>query len=102
LAGNEILPYSAARARDSIRVSLGGDWAYIWDALAGPKGMPPETVARLNREVNALLADPAIRDRLLALGAEPLPMSAEQSAAFVAAETAKWSKVIRTAGMKIE
>ncbi len=86
----------------AVAEALPGYSAYIWDALAGPKGMPSETVARLNREINAVLAEPAIRERLLALGAEPLVMSAEQSAAFVAAETAKWGKVIRTAGIKIE
>jgi tripartite-type tricarboxylate transporter receptor subunit TctC len=76
--------------------------AYIWDALAGPKGMPPETVALLNREINAVLTDPAIKSRMLAVGAEPMVMSADQAAAFVAGETVKWSKVIRDAGIKAE
>jgi tripartite-type tricarboxylate transporter receptor subunit TctC len=76
--------------------------AYIWDALAGPRDMAAETVALLNREINAVLADPAIKARLIALGAEPLAMSADQSAAFVADETAKWGKVIRDAGIKVD
>src|SRR6185503_5486230 len=61
---------------------LPGYAAYIWDALAGPKGMPPETVAVLNREINAVLTDPAISSRLVALGAEPMVLSVEQSNAF--------------------
>jgi tripartite-type tricarboxylate transporter receptor subunit TctC len=98
---------SSARAgvlRDvpTIAEAVPGYSAYIWDALAGPKGIPAETVATLNREINSVLADPAVKGRLLALGAEPLVMSAGQSAAFVADETAKWGKVIRTAGIKVE
>jgi tripartite-type tricarboxylate transporter receptor subunit TctC len=76
--------------------------AYIWDALAVPKGTPAEIVATLNREVNAVLADPAIRGRLLALGADPMVLSVADATKFVADETAKWGKVIRTAGMKAE
>jgi tripartite-type tricarboxylate transporter receptor subunit TctC len=49
-----------------------------------------------------VLADPAVKDKLIALGAEPLVMSADQSAAFVADETRKWGKVIRAASIKIE
>ena len=76
--------------------------AYIWDALAVPSATPPEIVATLNREVNAVLAEPAIRTRLIALGADPLVMSVADAAKFVADETAKWGKVIRAAGIKAE
>jgi len=76
--------------------------AYIWDALAAPKDTPPEVVATLNREINAVLADPAVRGRLIALGADPLVMSAADAAKFVADETAKWGKVIRNAGIKAD
>jgi tripartite-type tricarboxylate transporter receptor subunit TctC len=76
--------------------------AYIWDAIAAPKDAPAEVVATLNREINAVLADPAVRSRLIALGADPMIMSAADSAKFVADETAKWSKVIRNAGIKAE
>jgi tripartite-type tricarboxylate transporter receptor subunit TctC len=76
--------------------------AYIWDALAAPRDTPAEIVETLNREINAVLADPTVRGRLIALGAEPMVMSVAQSAAFVADETAKWGKVIRSAGIKAE
>jgi tripartite-type tricarboxylate transporter receptor subunit TctC len=76
--------------------------AYIWDAIAAPKDTPAEVVATLNHEINAVLADPAVRSRLIALGADPMIMSAADSAKFVADETAKWSKVIRNAGIKAE
>ena len=71
-------------------------------AIAAPAGTPPDIVESLNREINAVLADSAIKGRLNALGAEPMTMSAAQSAAFVADETAKWGKVIRDAGIKVE
>jgi tripartite-type tricarboxylate transporter receptor subunit TctC len=86
----------------TIAEAVPGYSAYIWDALAGPKGMPAETIAVLNREINAVLADPAVKGRLIALGAEPLTMSPEQASAFVADETRKWGKVIRDAGIKVE
>jgi tripartite-type tricarboxylate transporter receptor subunit TctC len=76
--------------------------AYIWDALAVPQGTPAQIVATLNREVNAVLADPAVRTRLIALGADPMVLSVADAAKFVADETAKWGKVIRTAGIKAE
>jgi len=81
---------------------LPGYAAYIWDAIAAPKDTPADIVTTLNREINAVLADPAIEARLTALGAEPLVMSPQQSAAFVADETAKWGEVIRNAGIKAE
>ena len=76
--------------------------AYIWDAIAAPKATPAETVATLNREINGVLADPTMRARLIALGAEPLVMSVADTAQFVADETEKWGKVIRNAGIKAE
>jgi tripartite-type tricarboxylate transporter receptor subunit TctC len=76
--------------------------AYIWDALAAPRDTPAEVVATLNREINAVLAEPALRARLIALGANPMIMSAADAAKFVADETAKWGKVIRNAGIKAE
>jgi tripartite-type tricarboxylate transporter receptor subunit TctC len=81
---------------------LPGYAAYIWDAIAAPKGVPADIVALLNREFNAVLADPAMKSRLVALGAEPMVLSTEQAAAFVADETVKWGKVIRDAGIKVE
>jgi tripartite-type tricarboxylate transporter receptor subunit TctC len=86
----------------TIAETVPGYAAYIWDAFAVPKATPAEIVATLNREVNAVLADPALRARLMALGAEPMVMSVADSTRFVADETAKWGKVIRDAGIKAE
>jgi tripartite-type tricarboxylate transporter receptor subunit TctC len=86
----------------TIAETVPGYAAYIWDGIAAPKDTPAEIVATLNREINAVLADPAIRGRLIALGADPLVMSPADAAKFVADETEKWGKVIRNAGIKAE
>jgi tripartite-type tricarboxylate transporter receptor subunit TctC len=86
----------------AIAETVPGYAAYIWDALAAPKDTPAEIVATLNREINAVLADPAVRGRLIALGADPLVMSVADAQKFLADETAKWGKVIRAAGIKAE
>jgi tripartite-type tricarboxylate transporter receptor subunit TctC len=67
-----------------------------------PRGTPPEIVARLNREINAGLADPGVKARLADVAATPLPLAPEEAAAYVASEIDKWGKVIREAKIKVE
>ncbi|MFZ2143272.1 MAG: tripartite tricarboxylate transporter substrate binding protein [Xanthobacteraceae bacterium] len=73
-----------------------------WLGVGAPTGTSPEIIERLNREVNAALADPAVRARLAELGSEPLPGSPGEFAKLVAEETEKWSKVVKFAGLKAE
>ena len=61
-----------------------------------------EVIARLNSEINKILADPATRQKLLDAGANVTPLSTEQFAAFVAAESAKYERIIRETGVKPE
>jgi tripartite-type tricarboxylate transporter receptor subunit TctC len=74
--------------------------ANIWHGIAGPKNLPAEIVDKLNREINAILADPAIKAKLANLGAEPMPMTPAEFAKFIGEEVDKWSKVVRFAGIK--
>jgi tripartite-type tricarboxylate transporter receptor subunit TctC len=74
----------------------------VWFGISGPKGMPPEIVEKLNAAVNAVLAKPALKDRFHDLGGEVMPMSAAQFGHLVADETAKWAKVVKSAGLKVE
>jgi tripartite-type tricarboxylate transporter receptor subunit TctC len=67
-----------------------------------PSGTPADIVARLNRELNAGLADPAIKARLAELGATPIPTTPAAFGAMLAAATEKWAKVIKAAGLKAE
>jgi len=76
--------------------------ASAWYGLAAPKGTPGEIVERLNREVNAILAQPEVKAQLADLGASLLPGSASDFGGLIDDETAKWGKVIRFAGIKPE
>jgi tripartite-type tricarboxylate transporter receptor subunit TctC len=73
-----------------------------WYGLSAPKNTPAEIVARLNREINAAIAEPAMKARLAAIGGEPLPGSAGEFGRLIAEETEKWGKVVRAAGLKPE
>jgi tripartite-type tricarboxylate transporter receptor subunit TctC len=73
-----------------------------WLGIGAPKGTPAEIVERLNREVNAALADPAVKTRMADIGSEPLPGSVADFAKLIDAETEKWAKVVRFSGLKAE
>ena len=70
--------------------------------LAAPKNTPAEIVARINREMNAVLADPKVKARLADLGSDALTGSPAEFGKLMADETEKWAKVIRTANIKIQ
>jgi tripartite-type tricarboxylate transporter receptor subunit TctC len=70
--------------------------------MGAPKKTPPEIIAKLNREINAVLAEPEIKKRLIELGGEPLIGPPEAFGAMIAAETEKWEKVVKFSGAKIE
>src|SRR6202051_4765734 len=76
--------------------------ASAWYGIVGPKGTPAEVVDKLNREVNAILAEPDKKKRLTELGASLLPGTPADFAKLLADETEKWGKVIRFAGIKAE
>lgn len=73
-----------------------------WVGIGAPANMPAPIVETLNREINAGLADPAVKKRLIDLGGTPLPGPAAAFGKFVAAETEKWGKVVRFASLKPE
>ena len=74
--------------------------ASTWAGVGVPRGTPPEIIERLNREVNVGLAQPDIRARFADVGTVPMVLSAAEFKAYIAAEAAKWDKVIRIAGIK--
>lgn len=73
-----------------------------WYGLWAPAGTPREVVARLGSEVAAIVRQPAIRDRLLALGAEPVGNTPEEFAAFNRSELAKWARIVKQSGAKVD
>ncbi len=76
--------------------------ASVWYGISAPKGTPSEAVDKLNKAVNAALADPAMVKRFAELGAVPMPMSPQEFGKLVADETAKWRKVVEFAGVSVD
>jgi tripartite-type tricarboxylate transporter receptor subunit TctC len=70
--------------------------------VGAPKNTPKEVITKLNAEINAILAEPAIKARLTELGGEPLIQTPEQFGKDIVAETEKWKKVVEGAGLKVE
>jgi tripartite-type tricarboxylate transporter receptor subunit TctC len=73
-----------------------------WFGVVAPRDTPAEIVDRLNREINAALADPKMKARLADLGGEALPGSPPQFAKLMANDAEKWGKVIRAANIKAQ
>jgi tripartite-type tricarboxylate transporter receptor subunit TctC len=70
--------------------------------MGAPRKTPPEIIEKLNKEINAVLAEPAIRAKLIDLGGEPLIGTPEAFGKMIVAETEKWEKVVKAAGLKVE
>jgi tripartite-type tricarboxylate transporter receptor subunit TctC len=79
---------------------LPGYEASGWLGIGAPRNTPAEIVEKLNTAINAVIADPAVHGRLLGMGVEPTPMSSAAFGKFLAAETEKWAKVVKFAGIK--
>jgi tripartite-type tricarboxylate transporter receptor subunit TctC len=80
--------------------TLPGYEATSWSGLMAPKGTPAEIVGKLNREVNASLADPKIIERFIAIGGPPTPDTPAAFGHIIAADTEKWAKVVKATGAK--
>jgi len=86
----------------TVAETVPGFEASTWQGIGAPKGTPPEIIERLNREINAALADSKIKGRLADLGSIPTPMSPADFKKLIVAETEKWAKVIRTANITLQ
>ena len=73
-----------------------------WYGMAAPKNTPAEIVDKLNKEINAAIADPGMKARFAALGGEPLPGSPTAFGKLIAEDTEKWAKVVKAAGITPE
>jgi tripartite-type tricarboxylate transporter receptor subunit TctC len=81
---------------------LPGFEATSWHGLFAPAGTPPEIVGKISAEVQRILNEPAMKEKLEGMGAKPIGSTPEEFAEFIAAERAKWAQVIKDANVSIE
>jgi tripartite-type tricarboxylate transporter receptor subunit TctC len=74
--------------------------ANIWHGIGAPKDTPADNVTQLNTEINASLADPAMKAKFANLGAEPTPMTPAEFGKFITDQIDKWGKVVKFADIK--
>ncbi len=73
-----------------------------WQGVFAPAGTPPAIVKRLNAEIVKILNMPDVKEKILALGAEPVGDTSEQFTAYVKTEVVKWSDVVKKSGAKVD
>jgi tripartite-type tricarboxylate transporter receptor subunit TctC len=81
---------------------LVGFEATAWQGLVGPAGMPADVVIRLNDAFNKVMAMPAIREKLMGGGLDPVGGTPDQFARFIGSEIGKWAKIAKEVGAKAE
>lgn len=96
-ASHELLP-----GIPTIGETVPGFGAGGWQGALAPSNTPADIVDKLNREINAVLADPKLKARLVELGGQPTPGAPADFGKFIADETDKWGKVVRQAGLKTD
>jgi tripartite-type tricarboxylate transporter receptor subunit TctC len=86
----------------TVAETVPGYEATAWFGIGMPKGTPKEIIEKVNAEVNRALADPKMRAKLAEHGGKPIPGTPEDFGKVIAAETAKWEKVVISSGAKVE
>lgn len=86
----------------TVAETVPGYEASAWFGMGAPKGTPPEIIEKLNKEINAALADPKMKARLADLGGTPMPGTAEEFGAIIKSETEKWRKVVEFSGASVD
>jgi tripartite-type tricarboxylate transporter receptor subunit TctC len=98
---------TAMRSDALLDISTVGDFvpgyeASAWYGIGAPRNTPVEVIDKLNKEINAVASDPVMKARLAGLGVDPMSKTSVEFAKFIADETEKWGKVIRSAGINAD
>ena len=86
----------------TVAETVPGYEASAWFGMGAPKGAPPEIINKLNKAVNAALADPNIQARLADLGGNVMSVTPAEFGQVIVDETEKWAKVVKAAGVLVE
>ncbi len=86
----------------TVAETVPGYEATAWFGIGMPKGSPREAIDRINAEVNRALADPKMRERLAEMGGRTIPGTPEDFGRVMAEETARWEKVVKASGAKVD
>ncbi len=76
--------------------------ATTWTGIVAPAGVPQAIVAKLNAEINKATSTPLLREKLMAIGSEPVSSTPAQFGEFIRRENAKWADVIKRSGAKVD
>jgi tripartite-type tricarboxylate transporter receptor subunit TctC len=82
--------------------SLPGYETQVWYGVVAPRGTPAEVIDKINKEINASLADPKLKARLADLGDFPFTLSPAEFGRFIVEETEQWGKIIRAANINLD
>ncbi len=102
LAVTSAKPSAALPGVPTVAATVPGFDTSIWHGIGAPKGTPPAVIARLNKELNAILAEPKTKEDFAKYGGTPVGGTPEQFGQFIAAEITKWGNVIKTAHIQLE
>jgi len=86
----------------TVTETVPGFETYIWHGIAAPKGTPADIISKLNSEINAVIADPKMKERFADIGGTAIGGSPADFGKLIADETEKWAKVIKFANIKPE
>src|SRR5262245_16757151 len=95
-------PVAAADLPTMAEAGLAGYEVIGWFGLIAPAGTPPQIIQQLSGEVNRVVNLPEVREKLLAVGVEPMTSTPEQFSALTAAEIPKWARLVQASGAKLD